>query len=55
MPSFFIVKCKWHPVVDLFVNLPDESMYFGLPVERYFGPTIPIIWSDSIKSLSLTI
>ena len=43
MPSFFIVKCKWHPVVAPFVNLPEESLKAELPCERYLGPTFPII------------
>ena len=40
MPSFFMPKCRRHPVDEPFVDLPVESLY-GLFItsEIYLGPT----------------
>lgn len=43
MPSFFIVKCKWQPVVAPFVGIPLESLYGLLgTLYTFLGPTYPI-------------
>jgi hypothetical protein len=55
MPSFFIVICKWHPVVAPFVFLPELSKYFKFSsVSIYFGPTLPIFsfWLISLFFLT---